>query len=354
MKPLPLFTIFISHASPDYELARLMRDVLADEFGLQKAEIFCSSDNFSLYGGHGFVPQIRRALKQVKAVVALLTPNSVFRPWVLYETGAVLESGKLFPILAKGLPFASIPDPLSSWQARVLENPDGIDEICRDIGMALNRKRVRRSLKRKALVNKARPIAGDFHIVKPALVAHRSDRSPYSFENLLTANSLQKAKKHLFIAGQNLRFLGCKPTTAKCKKLIFDWLKAAPTPRERRFELLISSTKSDAISTWCSVVGDQFKQSIAASTTTFRRWNKEADKGGLDFNAKLTHFVPVSIIFMDPDESFGVMVITPVVFEHIAEKRPHFVIGKRENEPVFSYYWDSYKARFNSSESTRL
>ena len=84
-KPL----VFISHDSRDAKLAEAFGDLLTDASG-GNLKSFRSSDkkgNTGIEYGSEWYQAIMGALKQCTDVVALLTKQSLDRPWILYEAG---------------------------------------------------------------------------------------------------------------------------------------------------------------------------------------------------------------------------------------------------------------------------
>lgn len=99
--------IFISHDTRDAELAEAFSRLLSSvSAGVLKS--FRSSDkrgNQGIEYGVEWYPEIMKKLESASDVVCLLTPNSVGRPWILYEAG--VAKGKLdTPVhgIALGLP----------------------------------------------------------------------------------------------------------------------------------------------------------------------------------------------------------------------------------------------------------
>jgi TIR domain len=81
--------VFISHDSRDSILAHHFADLLAGATG-GGLESFNSSDRRRIKGieyGEEWYDTIIESLKAAKNVVVLLTPNSMGRPWVLFEAG---------------------------------------------------------------------------------------------------------------------------------------------------------------------------------------------------------------------------------------------------------------------------
>jgi hypothetical protein len=90
-KPL----IFISHDTRDAELAEAFGNLLTD-VSTGTLKFFRSSDNKGTAGiefGDDWYAAIIAKLREATDVVALLTPQSIDRPWILYEAG--IAAGKL-------------------------------------------------------------------------------------------------------------------------------------------------------------------------------------------------------------------------------------------------------------------
>src|SRR5687768_9520488 len=108
--------VFISHATTDAALAQQLKKCLIATLGLNDAEVFCASDKESIRHGEKWRDAIVDALHTSRAFVILLTPRSLFRPWLSFEAGAaiagdrVLEnSGGVFPMLGGGLDRRAVP-----------------------------------------------------------------------------------------------------------------------------------------------------------------------------------------------------------------------------------------------------
>ena len=106
-RPNPL--VFISHDSRDADLAEAFDHLLTDASG-GVTRTFRSSDQTGRAGidyGEDWFSKITKVLTDASDVVALLTPNSVGRPWILFEAGfAVGQRGTKVYGIALGVPFA--------------------------------------------------------------------------------------------------------------------------------------------------------------------------------------------------------------------------------------------------------
>src|ERR1700734_3455156 len=81
--------VFLSHDSRDSDLAGVLGRTLS-RVTLGQIEPWFSSDGSAgggLRPGSIWLDDIRKRLQDSKAVVALLTPRSLLRPWLLFETG---------------------------------------------------------------------------------------------------------------------------------------------------------------------------------------------------------------------------------------------------------------------------
>jgi len=106
-KPL----VFVSHDSRDAALAEVFGNLLGDASG-GMLKSFRSSDRKGTTGiefGEEWYKAIMSRLGDASDVVALITQNSIDRPWILYEAG--VAKGKLDTTLfgvAIGIPLEKI------------------------------------------------------------------------------------------------------------------------------------------------------------------------------------------------------------------------------------------------------
>ncbi len=119
---------FISHAHSDEPLARALAHMIETLFGGKIPPVNYSSRKDlagSIEPGEDWFRWIVGQVREADIAVILLTPNSVAKPWVLWEAGAVAGSAfssdvgrterRLYP-LVYGLDGASIPGPVSRTQ----------------------------------------------------------------------------------------------------------------------------------------------------------------------------------------------------------------------------------------------
>jgi hypothetical protein len=112
--------VFISHDSRDADLAEAFDHLLTDASG-GVIQTFRSSDQSGRAGidyGENWFSKITNTLSDATDVVALLTPNSVGRPWILFEAGFAVGrlDAKVFGI-AVGLPLSkAVAGPFAQFQ----------------------------------------------------------------------------------------------------------------------------------------------------------------------------------------------------------------------------------------------
>lgn len=113
--------LFISHASSDGAFARVveveLRKVFAD--GVQ---VFCTSSPGAIGPSSDWLTKIEERLDVAQAVIAIITPTSVERPWLWFEVGASwlrARRGELaiYPLCAPEIDIAELPSPLDRLQA---------------------------------------------------------------------------------------------------------------------------------------------------------------------------------------------------------------------------------------------
>jgi len=87
-----------------------------------------SSGNGGLKPGHIWLDEIRLQLSKSKAVVALLTPRSIARPWLLFESGfgAASKECDVIPVCVGIDNIGDVPFPLAMYQSYQLADYESI------------------------------------------------------------------------------------------------------------------------------------------------------------------------------------------------------------------------------------
>jgi hypothetical protein len=344
--PAKRYGIFLSHTSEDRELALHLKAVLEKAIKPRRFErlVFCSSDVGDLEGGDDWYPKIIAALRTSQLCLALLTPNSIHRPWILYESGgayAVFQRSptlrKLIPLLARGLSSSSVPAPFKKLQIRNLAEPTEAFALISEIGGLLCRPVSPNVANLRKLVSLASPDSRRWDRVEPTLVARSSDSSPFNIEHVLRV-----AKARVVVIGQNLQWLA---RSESCHDAALEFLRKAP---RREFDVVINDFRNEkAVSAWSNVNpsidrdGYTYRKHLKEATKKFIGLKKRCRKEGVKrFTLHARDLVPFGATIMDPETADGVIALQPLVNHgQKASERPQFLISKRSNPEVFRYYW---------------
>lgn len=132
--------IFVSHSSEDAKVAELLIDLLRDSLNLPAKEIRCTSvEGYRLPVGATTVETLRREVHESEIFVALITPNSIGSPWVLFELGARWGSEKpLIPLLASGATTKDLKGPLGGINALDCAVIEQMYQVIDDAGRLLS------------------------------------------------------------------------------------------------------------------------------------------------------------------------------------------------------------------------
>jgi hypothetical protein len=93
-------------------------------------DIFVSSDRKTIEAGQKWLEEIDKALKCAHLQIVLCSKESVGRPWVNFEAGAVWLRGiPVIPVCHSGLRVSDLPVPLSLLQGVEANEPEGLREL---------------------------------------------------------------------------------------------------------------------------------------------------------------------------------------------------------------------------------
>ncbi len=134
--------VFISHAQCDEIVARKVCTLLGDALGLNTSDFFVSSQE-----GHGVAPaaSIRESivseLRNVPALVVLITPRGAASPWVWLEAGNRLGcAGKTPPIfVVPSARFVPLLAPVADLRCLQLDNDGELHELVQAVGRDLGK-----------------------------------------------------------------------------------------------------------------------------------------------------------------------------------------------------------------------
>ena len=114
-------TLFISHATSDAPFAVAVQHEIEKVFA-NGINVFCTSSPGMISGGTDWLSDIEKTLELAQAVVAIVTPVSVERPWLWFELGATWLKGRsgectIYPLCAPEIKLSELPSPLDRLQA---------------------------------------------------------------------------------------------------------------------------------------------------------------------------------------------------------------------------------------------
>jgi hypothetical protein len=114
-------TLFISHATSDAEFANAVRQEIEKVFA-NGVNVFCTSSPGAITVGKDWLSDIEEKLGMAQAVIAIITPVSVERPWLWFEIGATWSKGRIgectiYPLCAPEIELSNLPSPLDRLQA---------------------------------------------------------------------------------------------------------------------------------------------------------------------------------------------------------------------------------------------
>ena len=130
--------IFISHSVEDKQIVDLLSDTLR-VLSLNQVKVWYSTscvNEETLAPGDIWFTRICNEIKSCKVIIVLLTPNSINKPWIYFESG-IAEGciGKLIIPLCVGISRDDIKLPLSSYQIYQLSD---YDSACSFISSVFN------------------------------------------------------------------------------------------------------------------------------------------------------------------------------------------------------------------------
>jgi tetratricopeptide (TPR) repeat protein len=129
--------VFISHAHDDKALADAVTELVRRVFD-EHAVVGYSSDHSSgggIQAGSQWLAWILQQIRQSDVTIVMLTPASISKPWLMWESGAVSgvslalkEGTPIIPLLFR-LDKDQIPSPLGDRQAEYGESREGIERV---------------------------------------------------------------------------------------------------------------------------------------------------------------------------------------------------------------------------------
>ena len=125
-------TVFLSHAVTDQPIAQVLHDEIARIFA-GGVDVFASSVPGVVRPGQDWLASVSAGLAAASAVIVVVTPVSVNRPWIWFEVGASwsrMEQGDgLILPLVYGVDKGDLPEPLGRLQAMSLSKAAETKEV---------------------------------------------------------------------------------------------------------------------------------------------------------------------------------------------------------------------------------
>ncbi|MEO0589833.1 MAG: toll/interleukin-1 receptor domain-containing protein [Pseudomonadota bacterium] len=116
---MPQNQVMISHAHADSDIAQALANLLS-RCSLQQISCWYSSDprEGGVGVGQRWFERVREEMQTSRAMVVLLTPNSVQSSWVQFEAGFGAASAELeiIPLIVNLDGIVGVPDPITHWQ----------------------------------------------------------------------------------------------------------------------------------------------------------------------------------------------------------------------------------------------
>jgi hypothetical protein len=114
-------TLFISHASSDGEFANAIKQEIEKVFA-NGVSVYCTSSPGAIGAGSDWLADIEHKLSVAQAVIAVVTPVSIERPWLWFEVGATWSKGRsgvcrIYPLCVAEVNPSDLPSPLDRLQA---------------------------------------------------------------------------------------------------------------------------------------------------------------------------------------------------------------------------------------------
>lgn len=114
-------TLFISHASSDADFANAVKQEIEKVFA-NGVSVFATSSPGAIPVGQDWLSNIEEKLDLAQAIIAIVTPVSIERPWLWFEIGATWSKGRagecrIYPLCAPEVELSSLPSPLDRLQA---------------------------------------------------------------------------------------------------------------------------------------------------------------------------------------------------------------------------------------------
>jgi hypothetical protein len=126
--PTPAPLIFVSHSHEDKELIPPIKKALQKVFA-KSLDLFATSRPDAIPKGSKWMDEIEKKLDHAKYVFVLITPRSVYRPWLWFELGYTWKQPVTKFSLVLGLDQSDLPRPIADLQSVPLADAEHLKEL---------------------------------------------------------------------------------------------------------------------------------------------------------------------------------------------------------------------------------
>ena len=131
MKKKP--TVFISHASEDEHIGRAWMELIQSIPGREEVPYLAEDMRRGISSGEKWAENIDKALSDADITIAILTPSSNNRPWILWESGVAYGRDKKFVPVYCYLQEEKINPVLKRFQASDVSTKEGAAALCKEL-----------------------------------------------------------------------------------------------------------------------------------------------------------------------------------------------------------------------------
>lgn len=129
--------IFLSHSHIDREIASCISRMI-ERVTLAQIQVWASTDERGERGlvvGDNWLEKVRLKLEECQAVIPLITPNSIHRPWIYFESGfgAGMGSVDIIPLCIYVDSTGKIPSALATYQVFHMSSLDQCNVFLRKL-----------------------------------------------------------------------------------------------------------------------------------------------------------------------------------------------------------------------------
>jgi len=135
--------IFVSHRHKDQKIAEALADMLTSALDIGQVDIRCTSvQPYRLRFGLNTGDRLREEIKHAKAVLGILSPDTLESSYVMFELGAAwAQNIYTCPLLARGANTADIPSPIHDLAPAQLWVDSDAQQLLDNLEAELNLKR---------------------------------------------------------------------------------------------------------------------------------------------------------------------------------------------------------------------